>query len=230
MNDPIGFCEKKSLMVRHGDGDGTDMQLVTKRGVMSVMRRMMWACEDDAPNQVFRFTNVDGNVDFRVHITGRCEEMYELHLEVDVFDPVHDDTKHPAVYAWLVEEYHGVERIGHWGPFDTDFKNEEEDDVRHDVYNTIVKLQRMQTCACNRAVYFDDADMCLQCDAIATSDDATSDRCCLCLESTLRFQSVRSSCCLHYMHRQCHDNLSRHARDENVSVRCPMCRQDLHVT
>ena len=205
------------------------MQLVTKRGVISVMRRMMCACDDDT-NQQFTFSNLDGNVDFRISITRAYEDHYRLELDVDVFDSVHDDTKHPAVYAWLKQEHHGLETIRHWGPFDCEFHDDDGDDVRHDVYSTIVRLQKMQTCACNRFVFFDDADTCFRCDAVSTGDDMATDKCCICQHTSLRFQSVRSTCCFHYMHRQCHDMLCRHARDENAIVRCPTCRRDLHVT
>ena len=116
----------------------------------------------------------------------------------------------------------GDNELYHWGPIDDDYQ-EFDVDIRPEVLTKVERMQSLKMCPCDTAVYFDGADVCMSCDFVATEEDCTLEKCCICQEAVYKFHAVKTGCCLHLLHRSCCSALNKHNEDDGPP-RCPMCR------
>ena len=203
------------------------MREVSSRGLHSVLSRLKKQCEH-AGKYSFKFSNYDDSVDFYLCMVSRGERRFELRMVVDVFlkndEEDADNVKHPAVWAWLMERYDGDNELYNWGPINEDFE-EFDVDIRPEVLTKIKRMQSLKMCPCHSGIFFDDAAVCLACDFVATDEDCTLEKCCICQDAVYKFHAVKTACCLHMLHRSCCSELiNRHDEDGECAPRCPMCR------
>lgn len=195
-----------------------------RESLLACVRRM---CLD--ASATLKFDNADGTLRFDVHVECDAPDAVaagapNVFVEVFVLPPWVSDTQG---FDDVIEDV----LVAEMGPDYDDYAcgysvTTMQCDTTHaaDVAPLADALNRMHRwclCPCARRLVYDEAPMCLLCQATAKKGDAEvlEDACIICLQDCLAMHASRTACCRKVLHRLC---ALRHGQND---AKCPACRK-----
>ncbi len=194
--------------------------------MLACVRRL---CNDASAK--LKFNNADDTLRFEVEtvaadVADKEDDLAaEVYVEIYAFAPwVSDDQGFDKVIEAVLQREFGPDYDDDTGGFSVDSVHletvREERDVTK-LMDTLNRLHRWSLCPCTRHIVFDEAPMCLLCQAMATRESSVvlEDPCIICLQDCMAMHAARTPCCDKLMHRLCA------RRHEQNSTKCPACRK-----